>query len=194
MSEQRNVFGAFLLLALAVIVGGIGLLISRPRPTEVTVNPPAPTSTPQPTATPSPVRVYVTGAVQRPRNSITLPPGSRVEDAIAAAGGALDDADLDRINLASRLNDGDQIHVPTVGQESPVELPTASGSGGLININTATIQELETLPRIGPAVAQRIVEYREASGPFPDVEALTNVSGIGPSTLDELRELITVGD
>jgi len=129
----------------------------------------------------------------------TLPPGSIIRDALAAAGGATSDADLDCINLAQEVRDQQQVYVPRRGEASP---PAAGASGGAnargttgvkVNINTATAAELETLPRIGPTMAQRIVEYREANGPFKTVEDIQNVPGIGPTTFAGIKDLITVG-
>ena len=120
-----------------------------------------------------------------------------MQDAIDVAGGPASDADLDRINLAIELRDQQQVYVPREGEtHSP---PPISGGGGaadtgaLVNINTATAAELETLPRIGPTMAGRILEYREANGPFKAIEDIQNVQGIGLTTFEGLRDLITVG-
>jgi len=127
-----------------------------------------------------------------------LAPGSIVQDAVDAAGGPAADADLDCINLALELRDQQQVYVPREGETSPP--PPVSGGdlegGGstpLVNINTATTAELETLPRIGPTMAQRIVEYREANGPFATIEDIQNVPGIGPATFEGLKDRIAVG-
>jgi competence protein ComEA len=145
-----------------------------------------------PTATPLPLQVYVTGAVEQP-DVYPLPHGSIVKDAILAAGGATADADLERINLAAPLAGGQQVYVPRKGEEtSPLPASRSAPEGsGLINVNTAGTALLESLPGIGPALAQRIVDYREANGPFKSVEDLVSVPGIGPATMDKLRELIT---
>ena len=154
------------------------------------------------------VVVHVTGAVTRP-GVVTLAPGSRVTDAISAVGGASADADTQQLNLARVLSDGEQIRVPRVGEVLPDPAPqpsgaatpgagTASGkpggggSSGMININTASATDLEKLPGIGPALAQRIVEYRDSHGPFATVDALTDVPGIGKAKLEGLREQATV--
>ena len=125
-----------------------------------------------------------------------LPARSIVDDAVEAAGGPTDDADLDHINLAMELQDQQQVYVPHQGEISePPPLISggegSGGSGGLVNINTATAAELETLPRVGPVTAQRIIEYRE-NGPFKTIEDIQNVPGIGPATFDGLKDLITV--
>jgi competence protein ComEA len=182
-------------LAVFIVGGVIAWVASRPNPGPIIISTPEPTSTPvpEPTPTPAPVRVYVTGAVER-ADVYTLPPGSLVRDAIAAAGGATADADLEQINLAIEVHDQQQIHVPRKGEEvTPVAAPVgAPSTTGKVNINTASVEELDTLPGIGPAIAQRIVEYREANGDFAAIEDITNVKGIGPATFEEIKELIAV--
>jgi competence protein ComEA len=143
------------------------------------------------------MRVHVSGAVRQPDQVYMLPPGSIVEDAIEAAGGPTGEADLARINLALELADQQHVHVPEKGEED--RPPAVSGgdadAGGsaLVNINTATQAELETLPGIGPVTAGRIIAYRQANGPFERVEDLDNVPGIGPATVEGVRDLATVG-
>lgn len=154
------------------------------------------------------VVVHVTGAVSRP-GVVTLPPGSRVTDAINAVGGASAEADTQQLNLARVLTDGEQIRVPRIGEVLPDPAPQTGGdaapgartsqgksgggaASGTININTASASELEKLPGIGPALAQRIVEYRDSHGPFASVDALTDVPGIGKAKLEGLREQATV--
>ncbi|HIE37821.1 MAG TPA: ComEA family DNA-binding protein, partial [Anaerolineales bacterium] len=143
-----------------------------------------------------PLRVYVSGAVANPA-VYRLPPGSLVEEAVRAAGGPTPDADLDRINLARELVDQQQVYVPRMGEESPQ--PALSGGvtasdEPLIDINTAAPAELESLPHIGPATAQRIVEYRQDHGPFETIEEIMEVPGIGPVTFEEIRNRITTGE
>jgi competence protein ComEA len=185
---------------LSLIVGGavVHFTSHRQSSTPVIVSTPIPTSTPPYTPTPAPVRVHVSGAVQTPA-VYELPPGSIVQDAVSAAGGPTSDADLDHINLAVELCDQQQVYVPRRGETNPP--PPVSGgdpaSSGqeetLVNINTAPAAELETLPRIGPALAARIVAYREANGPFETIEQIQDVPGIGPATFEGLRDLITAG-
>jgi competence protein ComEA len=178
----------YAILIVAVIAAIALLLASRPQPVSITVNPPPPTGTPAPTLTPSPITVYITGAVAQSGITITLPYASRVEEALAAAGGALPEADLERINLAAFLRDGDQVHVPLQGEGDTV-LATPSG-GQLVRINTATLEEIDTLPGIGPALAERIIAYREANGTFASLDDLDQVEGIGPDLLAEIAVLV----
>jgi len=190
--------GAGFLLTLAII-GGTYVLLSQDSPgTTVEILPPAPTATALPTATPAPLEIYVVGAVQNAESRLSMPPGSRVEDAIEAAGGALDTANLAMVNLAQNLQDGDMIFVPsadepvegeTTGQDISTPTPNAPRQ---VNINTATQEELETLPGIGPSRAEDIITYREENGPFETVDDLDNVSGIGPATIDGFRDRVTV--
>jgi competence protein ComEA len=185
---------------LGLIVGGAVVYFTtrQPSDTPVIVSTPIPTSTPPHTPTPAPIRVYVSGAVQTPA-VYELPPGSIVQDAVNAAGGSTSDADLDHINLAVELHDQQQVYVPRRGETNPpppVSGGDPSGSGQedtLVNINTAPAAELETLPRIGPALAERIVAYREANGSFETIEQIQDVPGIGPATFEGLRDLIAVG-
>lgn len=130
------------------------------------------------------VLVHVVGAVEEP-GMVSLPENSRVHDALALAGGAQEDAELGGVNLARVVYDGEQIIVPRVGE--PVVASSGEGSGP-ISLSRADQETLETLPRIGPATAERIIAWREKNGPFRSVEDLLAVSGIGPATLEGLAE------
>jgi competence protein ComEA len=206
MGEWLDRYKAHVLVILLAVIaaGSVQLWLRRPQPSPMIISTPAPTLTPTPvsTPTPAPLRVYVTGAVRQP-DVYLFPAGSIVKEAIAAAGGATDDADLDRINLAVQLQDQQQVYVPRQGEEAPPVPPVVSASPGgevgtrsgivsLVNINTASAVELEALPGIGPTYAQRIVDYRQANGPFAAVEGIMEVKGIGPGTLAKLEGLITV--
>lgn len=139
------------------------------------------------------VVVWVTGAVASP-GVYTLANGPRVADAIAAAGGSTADADLSGLNLAERLRDEQHLDIPRLGEPAtPASIGLRSPGSGLIDINTATEEQLDELPGIGPAIAGRIVAYREANGPFARIEELARVDGISPAMVDELRALITTG-
>ena len=147
------------------------------------------------------VLVHVVGAVRSP-GVVRLPAGARVVDAIEAAGGVREDAQTDQLNLARIVADGEQVRVPVVGEA--VEAAPASetgttpsagagaGGSGLINVNTASADELEKLPGIGPALAERIVSHRQAHGPFASLDDLTDVPGIGRAKLEALRSEATV--
>jgi competence protein ComEA len=136
------------------------------------------------------VVVSVVGLVTRP-GLVTLPSGSRVADAVEAAGGLLPGADTATVNLAAVVTDGEQISVgvPAASDTSP---EGGAASGGRVDLNTADAAELDALPGIGPVLAQRIVDHRTRHGPFRSVEQLDDVPGIGPSTAAELADLVTV--
>lgn len=194
MIEKLGRYRGILFFALipVILAGVVVIQLRRPAPNQELIPSPTAVPSPTPTATPSPIRVYVSGAVQQP-DVYTLAPDAIVKDALLAAGGGTADADLDRINLAQQLSDGVHVYVPRVGEDNPpVRLPTGLEIPSKIDINTANQAELETLPGIGPALAQRIVDHRTANGPFERVEDITNVSGIGPSIFAQIQELITV--
>ena len=139
------------------------------------------------------IKVQVSGEVMFP-GVYALNPGDRVIDAIASAGGIGPNADLSGINLSQRVQDEARYHVPAIGEAAPVIPAAASAAeeGGLIDLNTASAQELESLPGIGPVMAGRIIAHREANGRFGTVGDVENVPGIGPKTLDAIRQLVTV--
>ena len=179
VGKKSTSFNPYTVIAFSVLTSLAGaaliLLLTRPprgRPIEL-----------QPAPTPGPILVYVSGAVAEP-GTYRLDYGSRVEDAVAAAGGALESANLDAVNLARELDDGDQVHIPEAGSAEAV-FP--------LNINNATSEQLEQLPGIGPATARAIIDYREANGPFGEPEEIQNVPGIGPSTYKAIAEYITTG-
>jgi competence protein ComEA len=143
------------------------------------------------------ILVHVLGAVGRP-GIVELASGARVVDAIAAAGGVTDEADPAGVNLARLLVDGEQLIVPRAGEVPPPQAgPAAGGSGagaagGRVSINQADLAALDTLPRIGPALAQRIIDWREANGPFTDVSQLLEVAGIGDAVYSGLVDLVSL--
>lgn len=181
-------FGLIVLALVALVL----FQTLRPQPKSIILSTPTPPPTPEATPTPRPLRVYVSGAVHQP-DVYPLLPDSIVKDAIMAAGGATDDADLDRINLALPVADGQHVYVPRVGEENPPVQPPSSqpAAGDKVNINTADSTALDSLPGIGPALAQRIIDYRQQHGPFARLEDIMEVSGIGPGTFEKLRDLIT---
>jgi competence protein ComEA len=141
------------------------------------------------------VVVHIAGAVLTP-GVVELPVGSRVADGVAAAGGALVDADLAGVNLAALLLDGQQIYVPVVGEQPPLTVVVAGGSVtsvvvGPIDLNRASASELDQLPGVGPATAAAIVAHRDTNGPFSSVDDLEAVRGIGPAKVESLRPLVT---
>ena len=144
--------------------------------------------------------VHVVGAVRRP-GLYRLREGARVADAVARAGGAVRGADLAALNLAAPLVDGTQVLVP---HRTSSAVPSASGSGGSagtsdgsgapaakVSLSSATAEELDTLPGVGPVTAQKILDYRAEHGPFGSVDELDVVPGIGPATIEQLRDLVT---
>ncbi len=135
------------------------------------------------------VTVHVSGAVAR-AGLVDLAPGSRVADALAAAGGALPSAEIAGLNLAAPVSDGQQIAVPVRG--GGADRPAAVASDGRIRINSATASEIEQLPGVGPVTAERIVTHREEHGPFVVVEDLLDVPGIGEGKLAALRDAVIV--
>ena len=174
-------------IALTAVVSllavGVLFLVSRqPRGEGIRLVPPP---------SPRPLVVHVSGAVLNP-GLYQLPPGSRVQDAIQAAGGLLPEADAGALNLAALIKDGQRILVPTILQAQATAASNTT-QAGLVDINSASQEALESLPGIGPVLAQRILEYREANGPFATVEDLQKVEGVGTDTFEKLRELVTVG-
>ncbi|GAV31137.1 MAG: ComEA family DNA-binding protein [Anaerosomatales bacterium] len=149
-------------------------------------------TTPTPAA--AGVVVHVVGAVRRP-GVYSLPAGSRVGDAVAAAGGTLGNAATEAVNLARVLNDGEQVRIPSADEASAAVAASgvASDAPRKVNINTATAAELDALPGIGPATAQKIVDDRARNGPFASPEDLMRVPGIGPKKFDALKDLVTTG-
>jgi competence protein ComEA len=185
------------MIAISLICGllaaGAVWLVSRPPRGEAVRLLPLPTL--------EPLVVHVSGAVARP-GVYDLPAGSRIQDALLAAGDILPGANPEALNLAALLEDGAKIIVPLL--EPPTEVipslaasPALPANGGLpigpIDINQATQIELESLPGIGPVIAQRIIAYRDENGPFTTTEAIQNVAGIGPATFEDIESLITVG-
>lgn len=196
--------GKQLVLALLVLTGTGGLFWSAQTPTTepLTLEAPAPTIVAPiaATATPAPIVVFVSGAVKEP-GVYTLPPHSRVVDALRAAGGPTEQAATASLNQATLLSDGVQVHMPEEGEAAlPAALAPTGGSSfaaapssdPLVRLNSADSAALESLPGIGPAIAARIIEYRTANGPFTSVDQLKDVHGIGDKLLEKIRDRIVL--
>lgn len=211
---RAGVIGLIVVGAIAVLVTVFTLVRDDPPPVVSAKLPPVQmvSSTSPTTGSPAepggPVVVSVVGLVHRP-GLVTLDPGARIADALTAAGGTLDGADLIGLNMARRVSDGEQI---VVGITSAPGAPTAMGSSvtappgqstgptgeagpkspDVVNLNTATPEELDALPGVGPVTAAAIVGWRDANGRFTSVEQLGEVDGIGPARLEKLRDLVHV--
>jgi competence protein ComEA len=150
-----------------------------------------------PSPTPAPAKrliVHVAGQVSSP-GVYEVPEGSRVKDAIAAAGGPMEPADVNALNLAAPLADGQKIVVTKPGDTPPVAVALADGeaaAGIKVNLNSATQAQLEELPSVGPVIAERILAYRQTKGAFKSTRQLLDVSGVGPKKYEALKDLVTV--
>lgn len=190
--SRRQLLVAAFVLGLVLLVAGrylasAGAPSAAPRPARV---PP-----PQFTVAPQRVVIHVVGAVRRP-GLYRLAQGERVADALARAGGATRNADLAAINLAAPLGDGSQVVVPKrlslpspAGASAGAAVPQATPAGP-VHLNTATLEQLDALPGVGPVTAQKILDYRAQHGAFSSVDELDAIAGIGPARLDQLREAV----
>jgi competence protein ComEA len=205
---DRNGGHLIVLLLSLILNGALVLVLNHP------LQPSLQITAPTPSPTPSRVRVYVSGAVVLP-DVYDLPLGSLVKDAVRAAGGGTADANLSLINLAQEIKDQSQVNIPArlqviqdlglpqaqplqplgpkqVLPPPPITQPEGSGTSGQVNLNTAGATELETLPGVGPVLAQRILDHRTQNGPFASIEALKDVQGIGDVTFDRLKDHVVV--
>ena len=189
MESNKQIFlkvfyPTFVGVLIGLVLGGLLWIVARsPRGNSVELLPPP---------TPAPLVVDIAGAVPRP-GVYELPGGSRITDAVEAAGGFLAEADKANLNLAAPLEDGQKLEIPFLAGAEPVGIARSTEAPTLIDINTATLEELDTLPGIGVTLAQAIIDYRDTYGPFYYIEDIMNVSGIGPSTFDNIKDLITTG-
>jgi competence protein ComEA len=188
---ERRRDGLLALLALLVVLVLAGRLLvhaGTPKAARVTVRPVAATTTAPAVA---PVVVDVVGAVLRP-GLYRMREGERVADAVARAGGTTRRADLEQINLAAPIADGEQIVVPRRGTPGAAAVAGAGAgaTAGPVHLSTATVEQLDALPGVGPVTAQRIVAYRQEHGAFHSVDELDAIPGIGPARLDQLRDLV----
>jgi competence protein ComEA len=190
LQRRRLLLAAAGSLALILLAGRFVLGAGT---TTVAPLPPPPAETAGVTGLPAArVVVDVVGAVRRP-GLYRLEQGSRIADAVARAGGATGKADLAQVNLAAPLADGEQVVVPRRG--APGAAPSGAGTGaggstGPVHLSTATLDQLDSLPGIGPVTAQKILDYRAKHGAFSSVDELDAVPGIGPSRMDQLRDLV----
>ena len=190
----RNIVFTVLVAATAAAVLGAAVLLARQND-----NAPVRIIAPESQqVSPAQVRVYVKGAVAVP-GVYTLDPGSRIADALAAAGGVTGEANLEGVNLALRVKDEAEYYIPRLGESPtsasgllPAQAETQAYSGGLIDLNLASMELLDTLPGIGPALAGAIISYREDVGFFQSVEEIQEVPRIGPVTFSNIRDLVTV--
>ncbi|TDW31525.1 helix-hairpin-helix domain-containing protein [Cryobacterium psychrophilum] len=204
---RLGVGAAIVLLIAALVTAVLVSALAQPTSDRVGAGPDAASSTagtfsqaPDAQASPAPtIFVHVLGAVRTP-GLFDLPAGSRVMDVVAQAGGLLETADPGGVNLARLLVDGEQLYVPLVG-ESPPGQPSGAAAGGAaglaagpaakVNLNTGSLSDLDTLPHVGPMMAQRIIDYRTANGRFTSVDDLRNVTGVGDKTFEALKDLVT---
>lgn len=198
-APRRLGVGAVVVLVLAALAVTVGIGIVRGAAGGSAVVAPTPSTTAGgagPSEAPfedGTLYVHVAGAVTAP-GLYVLPVGARLVDVVAAAGGFAPNADRASVNLARTVDDGEQVLVPVVGAapaESAAPPPGSSGSaGGVIDLNDADVAALDTLPRIGPALAERIVAWRDENGRFTSVDDLLSVPGIGEKIVDGLRDLV----
>jgi competence protein ComEA len=183
-SRRRLLLGAALAVA-ALVLGARYVLPAG------TASPPVPPPLAAPVAQARPpVVVDVVGAVRRP-GLYRLPRGGRIADAVARAGGATPRADLVQVNLAAPLADGEQVVVPARVAAAPgVPAATPSAAQGPVHLSTATLEQLDALPGVGPVTAQKILDYRAKHGAFGSVDELDAIPGIGHARLEQLRSLV----
>jgi competence protein ComEA len=190
ISARRALAGLLLLIALLVLAGRYLIGAGAPEAPR-----PAPIVAEQPRADEQPkVVVHVVGAVRRP-GLYRLREGSRIADALERAGGASRKADLTVVNLAAPLSDGVQIVVPARLAAATAAAPASSGASdaapqGPLHLNSATLEQLDALPGVGPVTAQKILDFRDENGGFASVDELDAVPGIGPARMEQLREAV----
>ncbi|MBE0449148.1 MAG: helix-hairpin-helix domain-containing protein [Actinobacteria bacterium] len=199
MISRKHSLAIALLLVLAIAGSLILYVMSQPKPMTALKaggNVEEGSSKNKPSAKSKDVQmlfVHVAGAVVHP-GVYQLKEGSRVIDAVNAAGGGLQDSDLDALNLAAKITDGQRIYVPKKGEVPPQSdgpggtVNPALGSGGKVNINLATMEQLDSLPGVGPVTAQKIIDYRSKHGPFKRLEELKAIDGIGNKKYDQIKD------
>jgi len=178
-----------------VVVGAIILVVSPQRGQPISLVTRTPNLTPEPSATPKLIRIHITGAVNVP-GVYTLPETARVEDAIQAAGGLQETSDPQLLNLAAQLIDGQRLYIPSTQDATLTtdERGITLENSSRININTASLAELDRLPGIGEVKAQAILDYRQQNGLFTALEDLMKVEGISQTLFEKIQALITLGE
>jgi len=192
---SRSELGLIALLGIAVVGACLLVVLRTSDPPAPQVHREAPAVQPSPLPEPKTMMVHVAGRVRNP-GVYELAEGSRVTDAISAAGGPLDGADGNALNLAAVVSDGQKITLTRPGEAPPPD-DTGAGSsgaapGGKVNLNTANQNQLEELPSVGPVLAQRIIAYRQTKGRFTSPRQLMEVSGVGPKKYESMKDLVTV--
>ena len=183
--DRRRVLAVGVVALLVLVVAG--RVLSRPART--VVPPPVRVSAAASHAPAPMLFVNVVGAVRRP-GLYRLKDGSRVADAVARAGGPTPKAQIELLNLAARIADGEQIVMPRRGLGGPAAAPGGGAAAGALHLNSATLEQLDALPGVGPVTAQKILDYRQQHGAFGSVDELDAIAGIGPARLETLRGLV----
>ena len=208
LSNRTLITIVLVALVTALVLGAVVLLVQRDDNAPIQIALPTPDldeRTSSSASAQTELKVYVTGAVRNP-GVYTLRQDDRLQDAVDAAGGLTSEAASESVNLAMRVQDEGHYHIPRPGETPPPSASLAtinaggtastatSAANGLIDLNVASVDLLDTLPGIGPALATAIVTFREEHGPFESVEEITEVSRIAPATYEKIRDLVTVGD
>lgn len=203
MIKKAQAVSALFGLCGGVIFTVLGMVLTqRTMPAPILIEPPPPTATPAPTSTPAPLQVYINGAVQNPA-VYEMSTNSILDDLVQVAGGFTEDANAIGVNLALPLQNGMQVFIPSITETAAALPPVVSelapvsendSVSTLVNINIANEAELDILPGIGPSTAQKIIQFREANGPFQTKEELMLVSGIGEAKFQQVESMITVGE
>ncbi len=192
MPMYKKQLFVLIIILLAAIGGTYYGLYSEEQSAVLESSPPAENALPV-----KEITIYVTGAVNKP-GLVKVAEGARAADAINACGGLLPIADSEKINLAQNLKDGQQLKVPEKERsnsnvdKSKADMSKNGGSGEMVNINTADEKALDTLPGIGPAMAKRIIEYRETEGLFQSIEDIKKIRGIGDAKFEKLKDKICI--
>lgn len=191
--DKEKILIGIIVFLLVILIGGFGYIQSTKNQPNLFVAPAdhKGTNNQEEIQEQEHIFVHVSGNVKN-TGVYKLPKGARVHQAIDLAGGPTEEGDLDKLNLAQIIQDGQKITVPSINDEQPYQGEHQGNSSGKININTATKEALETLTGIGPAKANAIIDYRLKKGPFVTIEDIQKVPGIGPATFNQIKEQIIV--